>query len=691
VPRLRDLDPEQISPYLRQHVDNPVEWYEWGTDAFELARTRDVPVLLSIGYSSCHWCHVMAHESFENAEIAAFMNEHFVSVKVDREERPDVDAIYMEAVQRITGRGGWPLTAFLTPDGEPFYAGTYFPPSDRQGMPGFPRVLAAMDDVWHNRRNDALEQASVLRAALADQPLDLPPQLLTADDLDAAANRLVAHADRNHGGFGPAPKFPSAMAIEFLWHTHVRTGAPELRDVASLSLDRMAAGGIHDHIGGGFHRYSVDSHWLVPHFEKMLYDQAMLLRAFTAGWLVTGYDRWRRVAEGVVEYVLRDLAHPTGGWFSAEDADSEGLEGRFYVWSKDELRAALASALTEEEISTVEEWFGVATEGNFKDPTGHAPTRTNILHRPPSQPFDLDEPPAVQTARELLFTAREVRPRPGLDDKVLLAWNALFLRALVEAAAAFDRPDWMDAARANARFLLTMRDREGNLLRSWQSGRARHSAYAEDHAALLGALISLAEHDELDWLDDARPVAQSLLDGFAAPDGGFFTTAHHAERLIVRTKDLLDNATPSANSLAADALLRLSAITGAETYAHPARQIIEMLGGAAPQHPTALANLLIAAERVAFASIECAVVIPNGSSPEAATALVRVFTHRLVPASVMVTAPDADRRTPLLNDRHAIDAVPTAYLCEANTCQLPTTHPETLREQLDAALARRSR
>ena len=668
---------EETSPYLRQHADNPVDWFPWGEDAFAEARRRDRPILLSVGYSSCHWCHVMAHESFEDVATAAVMNELYVNVKVDREERPDVDAIYMSAVQAMTGRGGWPMTVFLTPDGTPFYGGTYFPPTDRPGMPSFERVLRAIDDVWTNQRDQVAEQGAQLRDHIERdaRPLAAGDELPTGWEPEVV-DRLDRQFDAQLGGFGRAPKFPQAMTIDLLLREFVRSGDDRALHMATTTLDHMAAGGIHDHLGGGFARYSTDDRWLVPHFEKMLYDQALLLGAYLRAFLVTGEDRYREVVEGIIEYVLRDLATTGPGWASAEDADSEGIEGRFYLWSPDEIRAACPDPDT---ARAVIEWFGVTDTGNFTDPhTGHAGT---ILTAPsPAAAM----PAAVRAARADLLAHRSQRVRPGLDDKVLLSWNAWFLRSLTEAAAALERNDWMDAARANAHFLLDeLRDAHGRLLRSWQAGRAHIPAYAEDHAALLGALVTLAEVDDVVWLDHARPVADALLTLFARDGGGFFTTGEDQERLIARTLDLQDNATPSANSLAADALLRLADVTGEPTYRDAALGALRLVGTAAPQYPTAFAFALGAMTRATTPTLEVALVAPTPAMRA------EVF-GRLLPAAVVVCGSDGSDadRTPLLTGRTELGAG-TAYVCEAGICRLPVRDASALRAEIDTVLARR--
>ncbi|MFI5054214.1 MAG: thioredoxin domain-containing protein, partial [Acidimicrobiia bacterium] len=608
----------------------------------------------------------------------------FVNVKVDREERPDVDAVYMQAVQTMTGSGGWPMTVFLDADGRPFYGGTYFPPDDRPGMPGFVRLLDAISGAWRERRGELLEQADQLRDAI-EQSTSIgtrgPTATVTTAVLDTAVATLRDQFDPRFGGFGRAPKFPQAMTLTFLLDMATRDPDPEIVEMITVSLDAMAAGGLYDQVGGGFHRYSVDAHWLVPHFEKMLYDQALLVRAYLHGWLVTGESRYRRVVEETVGYVMRDLRHAAGGFFSAEDADSEGVEGKFYVWSHVEL-----DELCGDDLPEIVRHFGVTMRGNFEDP--HTGYRGNILHAVGRTDV---RPEAVDRVLPALFAAREQRVRPGLDDKVLLGWNALFLRSLAEAADAFDRADWMDASRANARFLLTeLRRPDGRFLRSWKDGQANLLAYAEDYGALLEALLTLAEVDNVAWLTEARGVADALIALFADDErGGFFTTGADADALIVRPKDYQDNATPSENSLAADALLRLSALTGEDRYASYAERWIRTLGAVLSEHPTAFAFLLEACERLVTRSIEVAIV---GEPGDPTTVALRAeLGSRLIPASVRVAAAPGvgSDVTPLLADRSGSDGRAVAYVCEHFACQLPVRDPAALREQLDAALAAR--
>jgi uncharacterized protein YyaL (SSP411 family) len=668
----------ETSPYLRQHADNPVDWRPWSGEAFEEARARDVPVFLSVGYSSCHWCHVMAHESFEDERTAAMMNERFVNVKVDREERPDVDAIYMEATQAMTGRGGWPMSVWLTPDGRPFHTGTYYPADDRPGMPSFRRVCDAVTDAWQTRRGELLEAADRLSDAIGGE---LPAAGIgdpAADALEEARTRLVGDVDPAWGGFGRAPKFPQPAALCFLARMQVRTPDPGTLDAITLTLDAMAAGGMYDQVGGGFARYSVDDYWLVPHFEKMLYDNAQLLRAYTSGWLLTREPRYARVVAETIAFVQRELQHGDGGCFSALDADSEGVEGKFYLWAIDEIREVCGG-----DADAVIRFYGVTDGGNFVDP--HTGFGGNVLHVVDrhAEPDD-----TIQRARRALLERRASRVRPGLDDKVLLAWNALFVRGLGDGAWVFDRTDWIDEARRIIRFCLThLRRDDGRLLRSWQAdaepragwgvdGRGRHLAYGDDHGALLEALVTLAEVDSLDWLDEARVVADALIDLFLDPEGGFFTTGRDAERLLVRPRDHMDNATPSASSLGANGLLRLAALTGDDRYREIGDAAVRRVAGFLSRAPLAFGYALEAAERVVGPAREIAVI---GSLEDPRTrALQRTIAARLLPATVIATAPPDRDGSPVVAHRTLVDGHPAAYVCEHYTCQTPVTTPEAL-------------
>ncbi|MBK5221957.1 MAG: thioredoxin domain-containing protein [Acidimicrobiia bacterium] len=661
----------ETSPYLRQHAENPVHWFPWGEDAFAEARERDVPILVSVGYSACHWCHVMAHESFEDEATAAVMNDGFVNIKVDREERPDVDAIYMEAVQAMTGSGGWPMTVFVDHDGRPFFGGTYFPPQRRGGMPSFTELLHAVTETWTNRRADIDQQAAGLT-----ETIRTTGSRLVADDtlpdrraITRTAAAIGAQFDPEWGGFGSAPKFPHTMALDLLLRIHAIDGDEANLAMVDRSLDAMAAGGIYDHLGGGFARYSTDREWLVPHFEKMLYDQALLARVYLHAWQVTGRHDHRQVVEETIDYVLRELRHADGGFFSAEDADSEGVEGKFYVWSADELDEVCGDA-----AAAAREWYGVTPRGNWEG--------TNILHRPVFAA--LQRPPEVEEARRALFDRRSERIRPGLDDKVLTEWNGLMLATLADAAAALDRPDWLAAAVANGEFLLgSLRRDDGRWMRSWQGGHdgrpagARHLAYAADHGAIIDAFVRLGEASgEGRWLVAARNTADALLDLFWDEGrGGVFTTGTDAERLVTRPKDLMDGATPSAQSLAAHGFLRLGALTGESRYLDAADATLRLLAGVAVEHPTSFAHLLGAVDLAVGGITE---VVITGDRPDLVAAARTGYRP-----NVVIAWGERDDTSPLWAGR----ADDLAYVCRSFACRQPVSDPDDLIAELDAMAA----
>jgi uncharacterized protein YyaL (SSP411 family) len=666
----------ETSPYLRQHQDNPVDWYPWGDEAFAAANERDVPILLSVGYSACHWCHVMAHESFEDHETATIMNDLFVNVKVDREERPDVDAIYMDAVQAMTGHGGWPMTVFLMPDGRPFFGGTYFPKTSRGGMMSFTDLLARIDDVWHNRRDELDSQSTELTDAISRTAL-IPPgdSLPGSETLTAALTALKQQHDPAWGGFGRAPKFPQTMSHELLLRAHARNGSEDTLTIVTRSLDAMASGGIYDHLGGGFARYATDEQWLVPHFEKMLYDQALFARLYLHAWQVTGEARYRQVLDETIEYVLHDLRHRDGGFSSAEDADSmdehgHNEEGAFYVWTLDEIVDALSAVPGLAQAAV--EWWGVTPGGNFEG--------KNILFRP--ERGDLMRPTAIEQARRELFDVREGRPRPGLDDKVLTEWNGLMLATLAEAAGATGNKGWLADAVATAEFLLAnLRRDDGRWLRSWQAGdddtggRAQHLASAADYGALLDAFTRLAEASgQARWIDEARRVADALHDLFWDDEhGGLFTTGRDAPALVTRPKDIMDNATPSANSLAANGWMRLALLTGEPDYQAWAESILKLLGGPAGRHPTAFAHLLGAVDLLDAGPVEIAV---TGSRPD----LVQAVAARYLPNAVLTWGEPFD--SPLWESRVVGDGDGQAYVCRNFACQAPVATVEDLLSQL---------
>ncbi len=673
----------ETSPYLLQHADNPVDWYPWGEEAFARARAEDKPLLISIGYSACHWCHVMEHESFENPAIARLMNELFVNVKVDREERPDVDHLYMTAVQLMRQQGGWPLTVFCTPDGTPFYGGTYYPPEDRGGMPGFPRVLQAVAEAYRTRRADIDRQSEALRAAV-DEVMGprLPEGDLAPALLDQAVAVLRTSFDARFGGFGRAPKFPQPMVLEFLLRRYLATGDAQVLGMVTTTLDRMACGGIYDQIGGGFARYSVDDRWLVPHFEKMLYDNAQLSRVYLHAYLVTGNPFYRRVAEETYAYVQREMCDPAGGFYSSQDADSEGEEGKYYLWTPAEIRALVGP----DDAPLVCAYWGVAEGGNFEG--------RNILWVP--QPLEavaaqLGVPPerlaaAVGRARAALLAARAQRVPPGRDDKVLTAWNGLMLRSFAEAARYLDQPAYREVAEANARFVLTHLRAGDRLLRAYRAGRAKVAGFLEDYAFYASGLLALYEATfDPTWFREARALADTMLALFWDDRvEGFYNTPHDHEPLVVRPRDFYDNATPAGNSVALDVLLRLALLTGEHTYEERALRVLRKLAHAMGQHPQAFGELL---STLAFHLGQPHEVALVGDPAAADTrALLAVLNGTYRPSLVVALRRPADvdigTIIPLLADRPAIEGRATAYVCHGHTCDLPTTEPAMLAEQL---------
>jgi uncharacterized protein len=644
----------ETSPYLLQHKDNPVDWYPWGEEALARAREDDRPILLSIGYSACHWCHVMERESFEDEETARLMNELFVCIKLDREERPDLDAIYMEACQAMTGSGGWPLNAFLTPEQVPFYAGTYFPPQPRMGLPSWRQVLDAVAHAWQEKRDEiragGSRIAERLRGGALLQPSNEP---LQAAALDAAVEGLRSAYDAANGGFGSAPKFPPASALEFL----LRRRETEM---TAHTLRAMASGGMYDQVGGGFSRYSVDPYWLVPHFEKMLYDNALLARVYLHGWQVTGDELFRAVAEETLNWALQEMRAPEGGFYSALDADSEGVEGKFYVWTVEEMREVLGDEPDADEAIA---WFGATDRGNFEG--------RNIPVRGPGVPDRLGE------WRRRLYEARAKRVWPGLDDKRLTSWNALMISALAEAGAVLERRDYLDAARGCADFLLgSLRDSDDRLLRTWKDGEARLNAYLEDHAYLLEALLTLYESTfEPRWFAEARALADTMVERFADEEnGGFFETSSDHEQLLARRKDLEDHPIPSGNASAAYGLLRLAALTGEHSYESRAVSVLRLLHELAPKHPQAFGHLLQAMD-FHLATVKEVALVGDDLHP-----LERVVRGEFRPH--LVVAGGAPDGVPLLQDRPAVDGRAAAYVCERFACKAPVTEPEELERLL---------
>jgi uncharacterized protein YyaL (SSP411 family) len=671
----------ETSPYLLQHKDNPVDWYPWGEEAFEKARREDKPILLSVGYSACHWCHVMAHESFEDPDVASLMNQLYVNVKVDREERPDVDAVYMQAVQALTGSGGWPMTVFLTPEGEPFFGGTYYPPEDRHGLPAFSRVLTSIHQVYQSRRGDVAKAAAQVKGQLeAMAALKPGAHVLTDAIVRGALAGVAASYDAEHGGFARAPKFPQPMTLEFLLRCHKRFGDEAALRMAERTLRQMALGGMYDQVGGGFHRYSTDARWLVPHFEKMLYDNGLLARAYLDAYRVTGDAFYRRICQETLDYVLREMTHPDGGFYSTQDADSEGEEGRFFTWDASEV-----SELLGDDAALLMEYWGVTTEGNFEG--------KNVLSVPrPDAEFaalhGLDEAglrEKVEAARRRLYEARERRVHPGRDEKVLTAWNGIMMRAFAEAGAALGSEVYARAAVRNAEFVLANLFDGERLLRSWKDGRARFKGYLEDYALLADGLLAVYQATfEGRYLRRALDLAGEMVRLFWDDSvQGFFDTGTDQEALVARPRDFFDNATPSGNSVATDVLLRLAALTGDEDMERRAVAVLRTLAPVAERAPVGFGRLLCALDFHLSPRRELAVVWPE--SIDEARALLDVAFAGFRPNLVLAGAREGEGAdlTPLLAGRTALGGRGAAYVCERFACRLPVTEPEDLRRQLD--------
>jgi len=680
----------ETSPYLLQHANNPVDWYPWGEEALERARSEDKPILLSIGYSACHWCHVMERESFEDETIAGLMNENFISIKVDREERPDLDQVYMQAVQMLTGSGGWPMTVFLTPEGKPFYGGTYFPPTDRQGMPGFPRLLVSVAEAYNTNRGevDRVTQQLTTQMGQAGQ-LPKGTSILTVDILHQAYSTLATNFDYQNGGFGNAPKFPQPMTPEFLLRYYHHGYNPRALELVELTLEKMAYGGIYDQIGGGFHRYSTDAYWLVPHFEKMLYDNALLARLYLHTHLITGRPLYRRIVEETLDYVLREMTDPSGGFYSAQDADSEGVEGKFFVWSPDEISAVLGDADGE----IFGGYYGVTPGGNFEG--------KNILNiRQDPEEFALEKGLTVDQLGEIvsrgskaLLEVREQRIHPMRDDKVLASWNGLMLRSFAEAAAALGRPDYLAVAIKNAGFLVQSMKSDGRLLRTYRDGQSKLLGYLEDYSFVTDGLLALYEATfDLRWLNEAVTLADSMIELFWDEGiGGFYDTGSDHETLVVRPRDVFDNAQPCGSSVASDVLLRLAVFTGNADYSAKAAAPLRSLHQAMSQSPGGAGHWLSALDFYVSPSKEIAIIGPRNDP--ATQALLDTVFHQFLPNKVVMGVDpslggaegygtSSLNDLPLLKDRGMVGGLPSAYVCQNYVCQLPVTDPDALAEQL---------
>ncbi|MEZ6104360.1 MAG: thioredoxin domain-containing protein [Pirellulaceae bacterium] len=676
---------QETSPYLLQHAENPVDWYAWGEEALQRAKLEGKPIFLSVGYSACHWCHVMEHESFEDAAIAAKLNEHFICIKVDREERPDLDSIYMMAVQMMTGRGGWPMSVFLTPDLQPFFGGTYWPPRARMGMPGFEQVISAVKDAWENRRDQAITQAAALTERIQQMSSQATGDgftLASATLLHDAEAKLEQLFDGTYGGFGQAPKFPHAMDLQVLLRIWRRKRRPEILHMVQLTLDKMSQGGIYDHLGGGFARYSVDQQWLVPHFEKMLYDNALLTLAYLEAFQATGEPRYAQTVRETLDYVLRDLTDPHGGFHSTEDADSEGEEGKFYVWSRQEIIDVLNDDQLAERFCYI---YDVTEQGNFE---GH-----NILNLPKSleqaaaakgwDPIELAS--QMKAAKQKLFAVRSRRVRPGKDDKILVNWNGLMIDAMSRAAAILDEQRYMNAARLAAEFICdNMKQSNGQLLHCWRNGQARFQAYLDDYACLANGLVSLYEASfEERWIDEAHQLIETIRRHFADRDGrGFYYTSDDHEQLIARTKDIYDSSVPSGNAMAATVLLRLGTLCGRADFLEAARGVLDLAAPIMEQSPTAAGQMFIALDMVTGPTWE--LILVGSDQNDDVSAVLRDLHQRFIPNRVLAYRPDADQPDgsneldAIFVGREAVDGRLSAYICRQFSCSRPAVGSDAI-------------
>jgi uncharacterized protein YyaL (SSP411 family) len=651
---------KETSPYLLQHAHNPVDWYPWGERALQKAKAEDKPIFLSVGYSACHWCHVMAHESFEDAATAEVMNAHFINIKVDREERPDIDRIYMSAVQALTGRGGWPMSIFLSSDGLPLYGGTYFPPTPRYGMPSFTDILKAVANAWENQREELLtggkQLTSVIERQMAFSASDKPSHLQT-DTITAAYKKLRHDFDPRHGGWGNAPKFPQPMTLEFLLRYHHTTGSPAALQMVTQTLDAMARGGVYDQLGGGFHRYAVDAHWTTPHFEKMLYDNAQLARVYLHAWQVTQKPFYRTIAEETLNYVAREMTSPEGGFYATQDADSEGQEGKFFLWTLAEIRATLG-----DKADNFIQAYGVTKQGNFEGKT--------ILEFK----GDLQDRPSLAQARARLLQIREARVPPNQDTKVLTSWNGLMLAAFAEAARILDSADYGEIAKRNANFLLKeLGAPDGRLYHTWK-GQARGNGYLEDYAYLIEGLLELYRTTfDAVWYRAARDLADAMITHFSAPDGGFYDTSDDHEVLITRPRESQDNATPSGNSMAALVLQRLAKLSVKPRYTEIAQRSLRAVQPFLTQYPLGFAQWLSAFEHAQASSYEI-VIVGDAASLDAQALLAECRGY--YPHHTLAVGSNSD--IPLLHERQALEGRATAYVCHDTRCLPPTTRQEEL-------------
>jgi uncharacterized protein YyaL (SSP411 family) len=667
-----------VSPYLLQHAHNPVDWYPWGPEAVEKARREDKPIFLSIGYAACHWCHVMAHESFEDSETASILNTHYICIKVDREERPDLDSIYMSVVTALTGQGGWPMSVFLTPDLQSFYAGTYFPLSPLHGLPAFKEILLAISKAWMDQREEITNIGQQIIAHLTEQARTVKTEgMFGSEILEAATSILINSYDWDHGGWGEAPKFPQPMTIEFLLRRH-QAGSPNALSPALHALQAMARGGMYDIVGGGFSRYSTDNQWSVPHFEKMLYDNAQLIRAYLHAWQVTGEPFYQQVAEETLKFVSREMLSPEGGFYSSLDADSEGEEGKFYVWKLDEIRLTLG-----EESNFFETAYGITSMGNWEGKTilqraVDDATLANRFHLTSKQVID-----KLSGCHSRMLTARTHRVRPGTDDKVLTAWNGLMLAAFAEAGRIFSNDRFLQVASRNADFLLNCLRPDGKLHRVWRHGQIGREVFLEDYASLILALLELYQTDFNNrWFMEACGLAEEMFTRFSDPVGGFFDTPSDGETLLIRPKDLQDNATPSGNALAAETLFKLAAWTDNNAWREYARKALDLIAGPSARYPTAFGRWLCVAD-FALGAVKQVAIIGN-LADDRTVALIREIQKAYRPNLVIAASsfPPPEGAPALLVERPLVDGKPTAYVCEGFVCRQPVTQVQDLFAQL---------
>ena len=675
---------KETSPYLLQHAHNPVDWYPWSDEALSRARREDKPILLSVGYSACHWCHVMERECFENENIARLMNEHFVCIKVDREERPDIDHVYMEAVQAMTGGGGWPMTVFLTPDGEPFYGGTYFPPEDRHGLPGFPRILVAVSEAYRVRRPQMVGVARDLVSRLEQSPtVDSGARSLKADILADAFRALEASFDDENGGFGPGPKFPQAPVLESLLQYHHRTREARALSMVELTLDKMGAGGIYDHLGGGFHRYATDGRWMVPHFEKMLYDSALLGRLYLHAYQVTGKATYRRVVEETLDYVLREMTAPSGGFYSSQDADEDGEEGRFYLWTVGEI----IEVLGEEHGRLTSRYFGIGSGGNFEG-GGVLHVATDPARFAAEMGLDsAGTETVVARSRLKLLEARGQRPEPARDEKILTSWNGLMLQAAAEASSVLGREDYLRAAVANASFLVSEMMKDDVLMHSFKDGVSGIPGYLDDYASTIRGLLSLHEVTlEARWLQAAADLADAMVQRFGDTDnpGVLYDTGPDHSALFTRPRDTSDSVKPCGGSSAADVLLRMSKITGDESHERAAAAMLGLVRDQMLAHPLASGHWLCALD-LHLSDPEEIVVVGRRNDPDT-EALLTAIHSQYRPNKILTGLQPGEAVFPVLEKlsrgRGMVDSRPTVYLCRRRTCRPPVTDPDELQRLL---------